>query len=122
MFRSFFNLLAIPLRLLLTRMGITTSQDKAMHFIIGFSISLGIALSGVTYTTTFINILNTTVEPIHFTSIILGLIAGVGAGVLKEIIDQIDYKGANAFDLFATIAGTVVGVFVYGILDALHLV
>lgn len=38
-----------------------------------------------------------------------GIIAGLLAGLFKEMYDEYKYKGADFFDFFATIFGTFLG-------------
>lgn len=63
-------------------------MDKALHFVAG----LGIAL-----------VIGWLVSPMA------GLIAGMAAGVLKEICDEIAYGGADLRDMLVTCAGAAVG-------------
>lgn len=69
-------------------------KDKTCHFIGGFIIAIAVA---------------------YFLNPLYGLVAGVSVGVLKEAMDEYRYGGADFFDLFATILGTVIGIM------ALHL-
>ena len=66
--------------------------DKIYHFIAGFMITL---------------IVSCILEPV------MGLVAGVSAGVLKEAYDKYSYNGADFFDLFATVVGSMVAVIGY---------
>lgn len=77
-------------------------QDKGCHFIAGFVITLTVGFiayyAGAEYPQGY------------------GVLAGFIAGVAKEAKDQIDYRGADFFDFFATIAGTFFGGLVVTIL------
>ena len=80
---------------LMFKIGIKSNQDKVLHALAGFAIALSVAL---------------------LSDAIFGLIAGLLAGAAKEAYDEYSYGGADFFDFFATLLGTVVGVFTYGII------
>ena len=71
--------------------------DIGCHIIIGFTLALSFSFM--------------------FSSII-GLVVGFAAGVLKEAYDEFDYGGGDFFDLFATMFGTTMGIFTYGLIIA----
>ena len=73
-------------------------SDKGKHFGVGFAIAL---LFSIIF------------------SPAVGFIVGTLVGIGKEAHDEWDYNGADFFDFFATLIGTTVGVFAYGILDIL---
>ena len=70
--------------------------DKLYHFAAGFIIAVGV---------TFFY------DPVY------GLVAGVVAGVLKEAVDEYRYRGADFFDMFATVAGTFTGLVLYRVFE-----
>ena len=74
-------------------------KDKGLHFITGFFIYI---ISYVLFTATISAIL-----------VIL-------AGILKEVFDQIKYKGADILDLFFTVLGGLVALFIFFILKVLN--
>ncbi len=76
---------------LLSVLGITKAQDKVLHFLAGFIITalIGFAIS-----------------------LEYGILAGVMAGVLKEIYDEYKYGGFDSKDLIATLIGVVSGALV----------
>lgn len=79
---------------LLTKLGITTHQDKVLHALVGFAIA-------------FI---------VSFFSQELAVILGVVAGVGKELYDKYVKKTMfDFFDLFATFCGVFTGVVAYGV-------
>jgi len=63
--------------------------DKICHLVVGFIIAIVVTLLSV---------------PIY------GVVAGVAAGVGKELVDYKSYGKFDFFDMFATIAGAVIGV------------
>ena len=67
-------------------------KDKGCHFLVGLLLAFGLAF-------------------------IIGGLAAFGiaivAGVAKEGYDQYKYRGADFFDLFATVLGAVGGLFAY---------
>lgn len=83
---------------ILSKVGITSNQDKILHFGTGFVIAV---------------VLSIVVSPL------VGLIAGVIVGVGKELDDQYKYGGFDFFDMFATIAGTALAVLLYGLIEGL---
>lgn len=71
------------------------AKDKGCHFIAGLFIATAVSLI---------------VGPGA------GIVSGVTAGIGKELYDKFIRKTLfSFFDMFATIVGSVVGVFVYGI-------
>jgi len=73
---------------------VSKGQDKICHFLIGATIAIIVTLLS---------------EPLY------GVIAGVVVGLIKELYDHYTYDLFDFFDLFATVAGAVIGVM------ALHL-
>ncbi len=73
---------------LLSVLGITKAQDKVIHFLAGYTVTaiIGFAIS-----------------------LEYGILAGVMAGVLKEVYDEYKYGGFDAKDLISTLIGVVVG-------------
>jgi len=82
-------------------MKLNIPKDKIMHIAAGFVITI-IAI----YIFVGMNI-----------SPIFGFVTGVIAGILKEAYDEHIYGGGDFFDFFATALGSVVAVFVYGLIN-----
>ena len=64
-------------------------KDKTYHLIVGFIITLAVGL--------------------FFGNVAAGLLAGVVAGVAKEVKDYLDYGKFDGFDMFATWIGSFLG-------------
>lgn len=63
-------------------------MDKVLHFAAGLGIAVAVGLI---------------VEPL------IGLTAGMAAGVLKEIKDEWNYGGSDLKDMLVTFAGAAIG-------------
>ncbi len=73
---------------LLTKIGITKSQDKVLHILAGLIITIAVGFA---------------------LTVSHGVLAGVIAGLAKELYDQYDYNGFDFLDLLATYAGVCIG-------------
>lgn len=82
---------------IMVKVGITKGQDKVLHFGVGFTVGLVLAI---------------------FVSPSIGAIVGAVLGLAKELYDQYKYDGFDFFDLFTTIFGAWTGIFAYGLFIA----
>jgi hypothetical protein len=72
-------------------------DDKKLHFLCGCIISLLVGLYNPTY----------------------GLLAGMVAGLAKEVYDYIDYGGPDIKDFLATAVGSILGALVSEVMPML---
>lgn len=70
-------------------------KDKLLHFIAGITVCLGAVL--IYYCI------------IKSISASLGFVAGLVAGIAKELYDEYDYGGFDYVDMFYTWAGSLLG-------------